>query len=206
MILLQGDTTDLLDSRLWFYLIFAALSVIGGIFGKKKKDKAEAAKRKQQQGRAPQARPRSPTPQRTPQPPRPARPTPPVEARRPHTRAPPHPATRRQPTQPVPARPRPVQARPGSLPEWAAARLPSWEQPDALIGERIEEASAVGQLTTLPSDTLAPVDSAKPARKRPTAEGEQVRRLLRDTSGLRSAFILSEILASPVALRENRQV
>ena len=72
-----------------------------------------------------------------------------------------------------------------------------------LTAEVVEEAPAAGQLTTLPSDTLAPV---KPARKRPTAEAEQVGRLLRDTSGLRSAFILSEILAPPVALRENRQV
>ena len=206
MTLLQGDTTDLIDSRLWFYLIFAALSVIGGIFGKKKKDEAEAAKRKQQQGRAPQTRPRSPTPQRTPQPPRPARParpTPPVEARHPRMPTTAHPATRRQPPRPVPARPRPVQARPGPLPERAAVRLPSWEQPDVLTAEVVEEAPAAGQLTTLPSDTLAPV---KPARKRPTAEAEQVGRLLRDTSGLRSAFILSEILAPPVALRENRQV
>lgn len=209
MMLMQGEPPDGLDSRLWIYLIFAALSVIGGLLGKKKKDEAEAAKRRPPTARAQQRRQHAPTPPRVPQQPRPARPSqqsPPVEARRaqPSLSAPPVP--HREPLRPVPARIRPAPVRRPGVRAEPGLIIDVSGEPEPVIAEVLEEAAAPDEK----ADAGAPMPARavrlkEAARVRPSAEAEQVRRLLRDTSGLRSAFILSEILAPPVALRENRR-
>jgi hypothetical protein len=200
MTLLQGDTPDLGDSRLWVYLIVAALSVIGGLLGKKKKEDSDAAKRGQRKPATPRARP--PASARLPQPARPARSVPPVEDGRPYAPPAPHPTARPVPPRPTPVPPRPVGIRRSVPAERVAVRRPSWEQVEVLTTEVVAEAPPGEQSVTSPTDV--PVATDKPTQRHPTTEADRISRLLRSPTGLRAGFIMAEILAPPVALRENR--
>ena len=204
MTLLQGDGPEI-DSRIWYYLIFAALSVIGALFGKKKKEEAEEAKRRQRQGRAPKARQTAPP--RVPMAPRPPRSAPTFpEARPPRPRPAPTPRVARPPgARPAQVPRRPVEARPSPLRGFPGTHPSLITEPDALTAEAVEGESRAEELVTLPSDLGAPRGPVKRVPRGP-GQSERVRRLLGDRSGLRTAFILSEILAPPVGLRENRQV
>lgn len=174
-----------IDARLWFYLIVAALSVIGGLLGKKKKEEAERAKREASKGRAPKTRP--PAPPRGTQVPRPPRPKPT------------HPQARPRPTRP-PAHP--VEARPSPVRPRHVARRAVLIEPGPLAVESLEVDVTTEAITTLSSPDK-PVGPARPSRGR---ENRHTRRLLRSRTGLRTAFILSEILAPPVALRDNQRI
>jgi len=193
------------DARVWGYLIFAALSVIGALLGKKKKEEAEEAKRRQRKGPAPKARPTAPP--RVPGAPRPPRSAPtPREARPPRPRPAPTPRVGRPPgRRPAQLPRRPVEARPSPLREFPVSHPSPITEPDTLTAEAVEREPRAEELVTLPSDRGAPSVVAERVPHGPD-QAERVRRLLGDRSGLRTAFILSEILAPPVGLRENRQV
>jgi hypothetical protein len=190
---------------MWFYLIFAALSVIGGIFGKKKKDKADAAKREQQRS-APRARRQPPTPPRPPELARPTRPIAPAEARRAHAPAVLRTPTRQPRPRPGPPRSRTIEARPSQPRQPLGFLRATLGEPELLTAEVVAEAPAGERMTTLPSDMLSPAVTAKPPTRHPGTEAARVRRLLQSRAGLRVGFILHEILAPPVGLRDNPQV
>ena len=62
---------------------------------------------------------------------------------------------------------------------------------------------AADAVTTLPTTFRKTEAVKKRPQARGDAQGRQVQRLLSNRPGLRTAFILSEILAPPVSLRDN---
>ncbi len=204
--MLLGEVPEL-SSRMWFYLVFAALSVIGGIFGKKKKKKkeeAEAAKQEQQRS-APRARRQAPPPPRPPELARPTRPPAPAEIRRAHTPAVLRTPTRQPRPRPGPPRPRTIEARPSRPTRPLGGFLATRGEPELLTAEVVAEAPLGERITTLPSETLTTAVTAKPLTRHPGTETARVLLLLQSRAGLRVGFILHEILAPPVGLRDNPQ-
>jgi hypothetical protein len=76
------------------------------------------------------------------------------------------------------------------------------EAPTEVEAVLVEAESADDAVTTLP--TAVPTGAVKKRpRVRSDAQSRYVQRLLSNRPGLRTAFILSEILAPPVSLRDN---
>ncbi len=192
-----ADGSDFEFSKLWVYAILLALSVIGGIFGKKKQEEQKRQERGSPRVRRPEARSPAPAPPRTPQPPRPPRPT---QLERPTAR---FPEARPARPAPIPVSPRPVRARPGPPMRPPIARPSLRETP-------IEVEPVLAEVEAAPAELAAPaarsgqeLGAAKRPAIRPGVQVKRVRRLLRSKPGLRTAFVLSEILAPPVGLRHN---
>jgi hypothetical protein len=72
-------------------------------------------------------------------------------------------------------------------------------EPELLQAEA-EPAEAAAALTTIGTEPLAGAARRRPGVRRGR---RRVQRLVSSKSGLRTGFILSEILAPPVALRDN---
>lgn len=203
--LLLADGIDF-DSKIWIYVIFLALSVVGGILGKKKRQEQKRQERGSARPGGPEARPQAPTPPRLPQPPRPPRL---AQLERPPTRTVPmarFPEARPARPRPIPVPPRPVMARPGPPMRPPVVRPSVRETP-------VEVEPVVAEVEAMPSELAVPaaraVEEVGAARRpgiRPGLQVERVQRLLRSKRGLRTAFVLSEILAPPVGLRHNHLV
>jgi hypothetical protein len=73
------------------------------------------------------------------------------------------------------------------------------------VGDRDEpEVHVVGTSLGEPEHST-PLLSAEPvSRSRPNRVGDEVQQLLRNRTSLQAAFVLSEVLGSPVGLREER--
>jgi len=203
------------EAREIMWLLVAAMSVLGGIFGKKKQDAAKSAAKPSK----PRVAPKPPS-FKAPTPPRlgkamrgPAHAPPPL---RPATRAA---APRRESILPVrgapqrmpemPPRMQPPPRRTRVVPEPAAMRTrvaPRGGSPATPEQRRSPEKprrraapQEVESGRRLVADS-API--ASPHRK-PMTRTNKIIRVLSSQSGLRSAIILTEILAPPVALRDN---
>ncbi|MBW7904293.1 MAG: hypothetical protein LC135_12840 [Phycisphaerae bacterium] len=71
----------------------------------------------------------------------------------------------------------------------------------AHAAQTVEPAAVVGTSPTAATPAAAPVPALE--RRRTSESGKRARALLRSKPDLRAAFVLSEVLAPPVALREN---
>jgi hypothetical protein len=181
------------------YLAFLGLAALGGLIGQIKKKQSEQAKSRPDAGRKPTPRMQAPDARapRAPQPPRPS-PTPPS----PPSRA--RPVARRLPQvddEPIEAELlRPTRPRPTGRPPVVTRRpAPTRAQPARPAAPPIVEGET-------PAEAQPQERAAKQAVIRPRREGVELRRLqrlLRSQPGLRAGIVLSEILAPPVALREN---
>jgi len=184
---------DGVDAQLWVYLIFAAISVVGAILGKKQKER-EQRQRTARPGGRPAARPRvSPPPIQ-----RPASQMPPA---RPRVSAPPVPSA--PPTQPQPTTtiPRPVEARPTGVAPSAGRPREIPEPPVEAELEPIVVETEPGKQAPVPTTSGKAPELPKTRRPSRFVGDHAIQAMLRDKSGLRTAFVLSEILGPPVALR-----
>ena len=200
---------DFSDPQVWIYVIFTLLGLLGAIFGKKKGQASKDAK-------GPPAPPPSggapggPSPRHEPSTPQRRSPTAPGRSQPPRPQ-PPRPA----PARPAPARP-PAQRGPTAAPRTGPAppkpRSPHTE-PRAPANEirmqsaRAAEPVVAGHAHPAQTDTPAPPPPVLNVpgfeRRRVSAPGQRARDALRTKQELRAAFVLSEVLAPPVALREN---
>jgi hypothetical protein len=174
MMLAEGE----IDARLLVYGVLVLLSIIGGIFQKKKSDEAEKKKPK-----APPARPAPKPP--PPQPPKPVRT---AELRPVPTPLPP----RRAPA------PTPVRAKP-------ATKTYSREEI-----ERRRRAAAEAESKRAPEPIPRPAEAEPrwaPSRTDMAGLGvpERLRRMVDDRHSLQAGLVLSEILAPPLALRDQER-
>lgn len=179
----------------WIYFVVLALGAIGGVLGKRKQQ-SDARKRQQAAAKPkPGARPRVPA---MPARPRPAatRPPTPVRARAVTPRP--------QPPKRFPSEPRPSRRMQVERPriDVAVAGPPVMGRP---IGE--PQAEPAAPVPSRPQESLevvrSPVEARRRLSPRRSADLRALRRVLQTERGLRRAVILSEILAPPVALREN---
>jgi hypothetical protein len=222
MNLLAVDWREL-DYEVWGLLALAAVSVIGSLLKKRR----DAERTPTAPGEPPGRRPRTAPPARrapTAGPPRPprtappaARPAPlrpvPIDERRRPTLAPQPPIVMAPPA-PRPAEP--PRAPAGSLrPAPVARRV---EKPVALARKRPtirptgvarrarDEAGELGFLEEHEfvhvTDTIG-TSAAAAVHRRRAEPAEGLKRILRKRSGVQSAVLLSEILAPPLALRDN---
>jgi len=183
-VLAQGDGGDMTQLIAWGILI--TLSVLGGLF-KKKKDgeqqapppkKAPRERAETTRARMPDAPPRAPMPPTRPQPPG----RPPVIAR-PGT-PPQRPAPRPVPPRVRVDRPRPTLARPRPTP--------------------VEEVVDVVEIEAVDVEETPPMPPAsKPVAPTSDAVPSRLRRLLRNRNAIRTAFVMTEVLRPPIALRDN---
>lgn len=189
--LLADKGTDGIDPAIWVYLAFVVLSAIGGLLGKKKQQQSEQQRRSQPQrrpgGRA--ATPRQTAPPAASRPPRPERGV--------KLAPPPQPPSKAQPTRWQPVQ---VYSRPLERPQMVRPILtkPTASEPTPVPAEPAAE--------TAPAPGLMPrrVGEQKTHKVVRARELHRFRRLLSGKDGLRSAVVASEILAPPLALRENR--
>lgn len=183
-----AQQSDGFDSQLIYLLVFVAISVISTIFGRKAKRDEQAPAR----GRASRGD-RQPTPP-TSKPPRPVE-----HPSRPETtepiilNGPIEPAAPRRPPVPFQAKIQPPKARPARQfqRKYAAPEEPAIEAHVELVPE------------TAPKSR--PESAVKTSVLRRAFDTAAVRQRLRTPADLRTAFILSEILAPPVALRDNQR-
>lgn len=183
MNLLFAIDTD--GTKLWVYLFFAAASVIGGIISSIKKDKTEKPAPPTMQKRD------VPPPKAPPVPPKPPRV--PVGAPKSRGARPPiqRPMEKRQPARPVPIE------RPGARPVPRAVERPA----PRIVAAPIPAQEPVPRpLVSEPAVARAPAQTDAPA---PQRELPPAVRLLHSHRGLTAAMVLTEVLAPPVALREN---
>lgn len=178
------------DSQLVYFLIIVVLSVLGALLGKKNKPDE-----KTQTDRGPRETP--PPISRTPTPARPAKP--------PHTIEP----TARDASQITrekieailfpEIRQRPAPPRPPKIVTPPPAR--------PIPPEYVKAAAAPDQVEIVaePFEELPPVPSASRPGLRRGFDTAALQRRLKNPADLRTAFILSEILAPPVGLRDNSQ-
>jgi hypothetical protein len=193
---------DGIDSGLWIWLVLAAMSVLGTILQKKKqKDEKQPQRPPGRVGR-PTARPRTPAPP-IPRPRRPILAPPQSGQSRPEITA------RRIPTE-KPIRPRLVRPTPrqADVRPTAAPQPRMQPQPAPEPARELEPEPIV--VEAKPAERAAPPTTGREVRKpketrrrRSPVRDPRVRQMLADRSGLQAAFILSEILAPPAALREN---
>jgi len=184
---LLADGTGI-PGDLIYIVVFLVISVVGGILGKKKQP---------QDGKQPRQGQRTPTPPRPPQASRPA-------AQRP-AQSPPPTAARPLPGTPRSRDPRfePPRRTPQVPPTPQRPVLTPHHPPTRRALEPVIQAELVeDQVEISPTAEEAVV---VPEKARPAAL-TGVERAISNRSGLRTAFILSEILAPPVALRDNHPV
>jgi len=173
-----------IDTQVWVYLIAAAVSVLTGIFGTMKSQKKPAPGPRESAPRPGRAAPQKrtslphapqPTPPRPSARPAPRQPAPAPVSPRPHT-----------PVQPARTRPEPMRARVARPRAAAPVIVPALEATAA----RLE------------SPRRPPPPPAEPRRRpRPTTT---LRRLVLTREGLQVAFVLGEIIAPPLALRDRQ--
>ena len=196
-----------IDPTLWVYLAVAAISVLGSLLSKLGKRREQPAPRPGARSGPPGQRPRPTAARRLSQPalPNGATPTeapPPTERPAASAATAPRPPVAR-PVRPRPApsvgavsRPRPAVRRPPEQPVPAIVVAEVQVGPAAVAGPAVE---VVPLTTQEPAVALPPDEKTEAAPARPVG----VQRLLRDERSLRSAIVLSEILAPPLALRDN---
>jgi len=166
------------DSRMWVFIVLAILTALGNLFKKKKKKDEEADKAIATKPPPPRPRP-------------PVAPTP----RAPRTempRARPKPVPQARIVRPLPAS-RPHRPRPPAITD-PLAQLQNVPRPVIRSAEKTEQASREGRLAETPAAVVE--------RPRTSPVREQVNELLSRRRGLQAAFVLSEILSAPLALRD----
>jgi hypothetical protein len=189
----------------WAILAFAAVSVFGGLLKKKADSKRGAAAGKRQPGEAPQ-----PTTPERPRPgvgaPRPPRTTEPLPVE--PVRTPALPRARPQPVPPVRAPVRPTRT-PAVARRVEEVTPPQRKRTKARPRETRppERAREFGRLEERELVRIKDTGGGpKPVeRRRAVGPAEKLNRVLRSRSGLQAAVLLSEILAPPLALRENQR-
>ena len=203
LVLAAGDTPD---AQIWYIIIVGILTAFGALYKKYQE--------KQQTGKPGQVPPtmRTPPPP-APQPPSAPRPTqrqplpsqpyevaqrPPIAAESdttPYTpplyrRPEPLPTARPTSAAPLPPR-KPAVARPAPVP----ARVPPGTRLDVTVGTGPRSTMQTG--LRKPGPAPVPVPAAAPG-----AVQANLNQMLQSPTGLQAAFVLSEILAPPLALRE----
>ncbi len=171
LMLAQSDESPV---QLIVYGAILLLSLLGGILGKKKKEKD-----------LPQT-PTSKGPSRPPTPkPRPGS----ERVERPPSR----PQVKVPPTVARPARPRPVPV--------SAPRPVELEPVVVELDEDVAPTPQAKPTVTVPIPTLAEAAMVRPERHAPSPAGRELRKMLRSRQSLRTAIVLREVLGPPVGMQ-----
>jgi|GEM_PF-4515353 len=178
--MLLGQDTPEFDSRIWMWLIFAALSVFGSLFGKKKKDKEEAELKKRRQAAQQRRSVASPSPSSS------------AIEQKPNF-VPPIPPVARAASAPRPASRPEIMQYEQQVEEYRA-------EPEVV---EYEAEPVESEVIAEPVDLSAALPAVSFVAARRNVHRQEIRRLLGSRTGLRSGFILSELLAPPVGMRHN---
>ena len=172
--------SDLFDPRLWIFLVLLLGGGLSKLFKKKKDGEPGQANTQQRQTMRGPARPQ-PQP---PIPPQAARPrTPPQPQIEPVSRAP--------------------SARPAPRSTHARPRPQTTADPLAGLQAELRQAVLAAEEPERSTPKRKPAEAVRAAPEGGGAVRRQVDSLLAQRSGLRAAFVLSELLAPPLALRED---